>query len=66
MSSGAAERCFENVTQEYAASAAALNCQERIDALGELIEWAREQRGAEMDLLDQISWWGTSPMGGQD
>lgn len=64
--SGAAERCFENVTQEYAASAASLNCRERIDALGELIEWAVAMRDCEAKLLDMIGWWGTSPMGGQD
>lgn len=62
----AAERALENVRQEYMASAQSLNCRERIDVLNDLITWAVAERGSEADMLEEISWWGTSPMGGQD
>lgn len=61
----AAEHALCNVIAEYHASAQSLNIRERIDMLVGMIRFASIERLNEFELLDEIEWAGTSPMGGQ-
>ena len=62
----AVDNAIANVMHEINGSMVALNVRERIAVLDELIDWAVSERDVQRELDEAISWWGTSPMGGQD
>lgn len=62
----AIDNAVANVMHEINGSMAALNVRERIAVLDELIDWAVSERDVQRELLEEIEWAGTSPLGGQD
>lgn len=61
----ATDNAVANVMHEINGSMAALNIRERIAVLDELIDWAVSERDVQRELLEEIEWAGTSPLGGQ-
>lgn len=61
----AADNALANIMHEVNGSMAALNVRERIAVLDELIDWAVSERDVQRELLEEIEWAGTSPIGGQ-
>lgn len=61
----AVDNAIANVMHEINGSMAALNIRERIDVINELMDWAAHERESLLELMDEIEWAGTSPLGGQ-